>query len=84
MVCPTCKSASITTIPAEIRLYKNAPRTISHPPFSRNPDVQVCLECGWSGFSIPTKWVSDWLQPIRSSATVSVPTLITEARRKTA
>jgi hypothetical protein len=57
-----------------------------------SPDVHVCLDCGWSGFSIPTSWVSAWLRPLRPKVAASVPTPtlvtevteITEARRKTA
>jgi len=87
MTCPKCKSGDISVIPAEIRLYRNAPRTLSHPPFSRNPEVQVCLDCGWSEFSIPTNWITAWLRPMEAKAPASVPTLVTdinEARRRTA
>jgi hypothetical protein len=90
MVCPNCKSDDLSVIPAEIRLYRNAPRTLSHPPMSPSPDVHVCLDCGWSGFSIPTSWVSAWLRPLQPKVAASVPTLVAEvteisdARRKTA
>jgi len=87
MTCPKCKSGDLSVIPAEIRLYRNAPRTLSHPPFARNPEVQVCLECGWSEFLIPTNWISAWLRPIGPKAPANVPTLVTDindARRRTA
>jgi hypothetical protein len=30
------------------------------------PDVRVCLDCGWSEFSIPRSWLSaGWLRPTR-------------------
>ena len=63
MNCPKCHSDAIATIPAEIRLYRNSPRTLSHPPMSPSPDVSVCLDCGWSEFAIPDSWLSaGWLR----------------------
>ena len=85
MVCPKCKSGALSTVPAEIRLYRNAPRTMSHPPMSPQPDVQICLDCGFSEFVVPEKWLSaGWLQPERPKAPVSVPTPINEVRRQIA
>jgi hypothetical protein len=82
MVCPKCKSGAVSTVPAEIRLYRNGPRTMSHPPFSPQPDVQICLECGNAEFAVPEKWLSaGWLESGKSKAPVSTPTLITEVRR---
>ena len=66
MICPKCQSVSVRIIPAEIRLYRNGPRTLSHPPMTPSPDVQVCLDCGWSEFSIPRSWLSaGWLSSLR-------------------
>jgi hypothetical protein len=66
MNCPKCQSASLTVIPAEIRLYRNCHRTLSHPPMTPSPDVLVCLDCGWSEFSIPRSWLSaGWLRSMR-------------------
>ncbi len=66
MVCPKCESASLSIVPAEIRLYRNSPRTLSHPPLTPSPDIRVCLDCGWSEFSIPRSWLSaGWLRPLR-------------------
>lgn len=66
MNCPKCHSSSLSTIPAEIRLYRNSPRTLSHPPMTPSPDVRVCLDCGWSEFLIPSSWLSaGWLRPLR-------------------
>jgi hypothetical protein len=32
-----------------------------------SPDIQVCLDCGWSEFSIPRSWLSaGWLRPMRT------------------
>jgi hypothetical protein len=69
MVCPKYQSGSLSIIPAEIRLYRNRPRTLSHPPMTPSPDVQVCLDCGWSEFSIPRSWLSaGWLRSPRPEA----------------
>ena len=69
MICPKCQSGSLSMIPAEIRLYRNRPRTLSHPPLTPCPDVQVCLDCGWSEFSIPHSWLSaGWLRPLGPQA----------------
>ena len=48
MACPKCLSDSVSVVPAEIRLYRNGPRTLSHPPMTPYPDIHVCLDCGWS------------------------------------
>ena len=65
MVCPKCQSSSVSLVPAEIRLYRNAPRTLSHPPMSPSPDISVCLDCGWSEFMIPHSWLAaGWLHPL--------------------
>jgi hypothetical protein len=78
MTCPKCESSSISVIPAEIRLYRNCHRTLSHPPMTPSPDVKVCLDCGWSEFSIPRSWLSaGWLrsmrpqQPVPSTASIA-------------
>lgn len=85
MVCSKCKSGALSTVPAEIRLYRNTPRTMSHPPLSPQPDVQVCLDCGNAEFAIPEKWLAGgWLQALRPKAPVSIPTPINEVRRQIA
>jgi hypothetical protein len=77
MLCPKCQSESISVIPAEVRLYRNTMRTMSHPPMTPSPDVRVCLDCGWSEFSIPGAWLSaGWLrslrpQPVTTGATAT-------------
>jgi hypothetical protein len=65
MLCPKCQSNAVSTVPAEIRLYRSTSRVLSHPPVTPSPDVQVCLDCGWSEFSIPRSWLSaGWLRPL--------------------
>jgi hypothetical protein len=67
MVCPKCQSTSVSKIPAEIRLYRNGTRTLSFPPMNPTPDIHVCLDCGWSEFSIPRNWLlAGWLRPMRA------------------
>ncbi len=76
MMCPKCQSDSISIIPAEIRLYRNGPRTLSHPPMTPSPDIQVCLDCGWSEFSIPRSWLSaGWLASMRAPVAPGVTNL---------
>jgi hypothetical protein len=79
MNCPKCQSASVSVIPAEIRLYRNCHRTLSHPPMTPSPDVLVCLDCGWSEFSIPRSWLAaGWLRSMRpQSAQSAVPIVAT-------
>jgi hypothetical protein len=69
MACPKCQSGSTTTVPAEIRLYRDRPRVLSHPPMTPSPDIVICLDCGWSEFSVPRSWLSaGWLRPLRPQA----------------
>ena len=64
MLCPKCQCASLSVVPAEIRLYRNTSRTLSHPPITPSPDIRVCLDCGWSEFFLPSAWLSaSWLSP---------------------
>jgi hypothetical protein len=85
MVCLKCQSTALTVIPAEIRLYRNGPRTLSHPPMTPSPDILVCLDCGWSEFSIPSSWLSaGWLrslqpQPAPSQAPIAGPSIVAAA-----
>ncbi len=53
---------------------------------SPQPDVHICLDCGFSEFLVPEKWLlAGWLQPARTKAApVSVPTPINEVRRQIA
>lgn len=72
MVCPKCQSSSLSIVAAEIRLYRNCHRTLSHPPMTPSPDISICLDCGWSEFSIPRAWLSaGWLRAERSQSVPS-------------
>jgi hypothetical protein len=75
MICSRCQSSSSALIPAEVRLYRNVPRTLSLPPMTPSPDIRVCLDCGLAEFSIPQSWLSeDWLRFLRSPTAPSRPT----------
>jgi len=72
MLCPKCQSAALTLVPAEVRLFRNSPRTLSHPPMTPSPDIRVCLDCGWSEFVIPRAWLSaGWLRSLRPQPAVA-------------
>ncbi len=76
MICPKCQSGSVSTIPAEIRLYRNGPRTLSHPPMNPSPDIHLCLDCGWAEFAVPRSWLSaGWLQSLRPPVTPGAPSI---------
>jgi hypothetical protein len=77
MICPKCQSSSISVVPAEIRLYRNCHRTLSHPPMTPSPDVRVCLDCGWSEFSIPRSWLSaGWLRSMHPTVAPAKPSIV--------
>ena len=77
MMCPKCQSAALSLVPAEIRLYRNSPRTLSHPPMTPSPDIRVCLDCGWSEFVIPRAWMSaGWLRSLRPQPAVTETELV--------
>lgn len=77
MLCPKCQSPSLATIPAEIRLYRNCHRTLSHPPMTPSPDVLVCLDCGWGEFSIPRSWLAaGWLRSLRAQPAPETPPVV--------
>jgi hypothetical protein len=76
MTCPKCQSDSVSIIPAEIRLYRNSPRTLSHPPLTPSPDVRICLDCGWSEFSVPRSWLSaGWLRSAHQAGALNGPAI---------
>lgn len=72
VICSKCQSDALSIVPAEIRLYRNSQRTMSHPPMTPSPDVIICLDCGWSEFSVPRSWLSaGWLRALRPEQPVS-------------
>jgi len=74
MICPKCQSSAVSLVPAEVRLFRNSPRTLSHPPMTPSPDIRVCLDCGWSEFVIPQAWLSaGWLRSLRPQPVVNQP-----------
>jgi len=76
MICPKCQSTEVDVVPAEIRLYRNVQRTLSHPPMTPSPDIQVCLDCGWSEFSIPHSWLAaGWVRPLRPKPVTNVTSI---------
>jgi hypothetical protein len=76
MICPKCESNSVSVVPAEIRLYRSTSRILSHPPLTPSPDIQVCLDCGWSEFAIPRSYLSaGWLRPLRPQAVPNAPSI---------
>ncbi len=80
MMCPKCQSAAVSVVPAEVRLFRNSPRTLSHPPMTPSPDICVCIDCGWSEFVIPHAWLSaGWLRSLRPEPVASAR-VATEAR----
>jgi hypothetical protein len=80
MVCPKCQSAALSLVPAEVRLFRNSPRTLSHPPMTPSPDIRVCLDCGWSEFVIPRAWLSaGWLRSLRPQAPANEGGLASQA-----
>jgi hypothetical protein len=77
MTCPKCQSEDVSSVPAEIRLYRNRPRTLSHPPIQPQPDVIICQDCGYSEFSVPASWLrAGWLRPAKIEQTPSVAAIV--------
>jgi len=45
------------------------------------PDVRLCVDCGWSEFSVPESWLSaGWLRAARPSAAGNGPVLVADQR----
>jgi len=64
--CSNCHSDAIALVPAEVRLFRNPLRILAHPPMTPSPDIHVCLDCGFSEFSIPRQWLAaGWLRSLR-------------------
>jgi hypothetical protein len=64
--CKQCQSESCTVFPADVRVYLNGARTVSAPPINPAPTITMCLECGWSEFSVASSWLAArWLKPLK-------------------
>ncbi len=81
LTCPKCDSEELSFVPAEIRLYRNRPRTLSHPPILPQPDVLICHDCGYSEFRVPEAWLrAGWLRPSpHAEKTPSVAAIMSSA-----
>jgi len=65
VTCRKCQSEACTVFPADVRIYINGSRTLSAPPVNPAPNILVCLDCGWSEFSVSPAWLAArWLRPI--------------------
>ena len=54
---------------------------MSHPPMTPAPEIRVCLDCGWSEFSIPYAWLSaGWLHFLRKQRATATVTPIRTIR----
>jgi hypothetical protein len=63
VICRKCYSEAMTAFPADVRLYLNHSRTRSAAPLSPAPEIAVCLNCGYSQFTIAPAWLSaGWLR----------------------
>lgn len=63
VTCRKCHSEACTVYPADVRIYLNGSRTLSAPPITPAPKILVCLECGWSEFSVDPTWLAArWLR----------------------
>jgi hypothetical protein len=84
--CAKCHSDAVAAIPAEVRLYRNQLRTLSHPPVNPSPEILVCTDCGWCEFSVPRAWISaGWLRaqtPVKPPAAATVAAALPVPIRK--
>jgi hypothetical protein len=63
VICRKCYSEAMTAFPADVRLYLNQSRTRSAAPLVPAPEIAVCLDCGYSQFTIAPAWLSaGWLR----------------------
>jgi len=53
MTCLLCQSANHVELTAEMVIHFPAPRLLGKPGVWLFPKLEVCLECGFSRFTIP-------------------------------
>ena len=52
MSCPSCLSSNQMEFPAEIAIHFSGPKNLDRPGPFVFPQLLVCLECGFAGFTI--------------------------------
>jgi hypothetical protein len=53
MPCAMCSSANVTKFTAEIMIHFSGLRHLANPGLLTFPTVSICLECGFSWFTVP-------------------------------
>lgn len=53
MSCLSCASQNLVTLSVEMNMHFTGLRNIDKPGVWLFPDVLVCLDCGYSQFSVP-------------------------------
>jgi hypothetical protein len=53
MGCASCQSGNQAEFTAEMMIHFSGLRNIEHPGISVTPKVSVCLDCGFSRFTMP-------------------------------
>jgi len=53
MNCPTCTSGNQREFYAEINVHSSGQKKIDHPGILVFPKLLVCLDCGFSRFTLP-------------------------------
>jgi len=52
MHCTLCQSANLAEFTAEMMIHFGGLKNINHPGIPAFPKVSVCLDCGYSGFTV--------------------------------
>lgn len=83
MICMKCNSEAMTAFPADVRLYLNHSRTRSAAPLSPAPEIVVCLDCGFSQFTIAPAWLSaGWLRAFQDTPEMLLKGLVKAAQQE--
>jgi hypothetical protein len=53
MACAACGSANETKVGAEVNLHFPGPMRLSEPGFFLSPKLALCLDCGFTEFTLP-------------------------------